>query len=358
MKPQCVQPQGDDLSRTVATGFQPVETTGSLVRWTTASTPAHGFARSAVGRRPAGLVLLAAAALLAAGCKSDLNQQLLERELRYQEDQIYQLQDELAEKCARLEHVAGENTSLRRQLGVSDTDPAAPSRGRKARPPGVAPAATVPPAISVPDASPLPAPRGGGPPVDLAPPTLEGVPPLPATSDSGESLSLPPAAASFDPAARPIEAAAARVEMDAAEPPPPTLVRMSYDEPADGGEAVRLAVNQAGSSAVDADGDGQSEGLSLVIEPRTAAERLATVGGDVTITAFDGAAPPGATPLARWTVPAADAQARFRPSGRRRGIVLDLPWQGVLPTGHHVRITAEVATAAGPLATEALVPVR
>ena len=38
-----------------------------------------------------------------AGCKSDLNQQLLERELRYQEDQIYQLQDELQDKCARLD---------------------------------------------------------------------------------------------------------------------------------------------------------------------------------------------------------------------------------------------------------------
>lgn len=309
---------------------------------------------------------LAAAALLAAGCKSDLNQQLLERELRYQEDQIYQLQDELADKCARLENVAGENASLRRQLGVSDTDPAAPSRGRRPRTPGVPPAATVPPALAVPDAGPLPAPRGGGPPVDLAPPTLEGVPPLPAepgkppaTSDAGEGLSLPPAAAAFDPAARPIEAATATsVSPDQAEPAPPTLVRMSHDEAADGGEAVRLAVNQNASSAVDADGDGRSEGLSLAIEPRTAGERLATVGGDVTITAFDAAAPPAAPPLARWTVSAADAQARFRPSGRRRGIVLDLPWQGTLPTGNHVRVTAEVTTPSGPLVTEALLPAR
>ena len=46
---------------------------------------------------------LVPAALLLAGCKSDLNQQLLERELRYQEDQIYQLQDELQAACARLD---------------------------------------------------------------------------------------------------------------------------------------------------------------------------------------------------------------------------------------------------------------
>ena len=106
--------------------------------------------------------LAAAIALLTVGCKSDLNQQLLERELRYQEDQIYQLQDELAEQCARLEHTAGENASLRRQLGVSDADSAAPSRGRRPRAPGVPPATNVPPAIEIPDAA-TRTPRGGGP---------------------------------------------------------------------------------------------------------------------------------------------------------------------------------------------------
>jgi len=327
--------------------------------------------RTPGGGRSVPVILLLAAAL-AAGCKSDLNQQLLERELRYQEDQIYQLQDELAEQCARLEHVAGENTSLRRQLGVSATDQAAPSAGRRSRTPGVPPAAPVPPAIQVPDASPLPPPGGGpaprgGPPVDLAPPMLEGVPPLPAepgrappTTDAGEGLSLPPATASFDPAARPIEAATAESPIDsaAAEEPSPALVRLSYDEPADGGEAVRLAVNPAASAGVDLDRDGRSDGLSIAIEPRTAGERLATVAGDVTVTAFDAAAAPTAPPLARWIVPAGEAQARFRPTGRRRGIVLDLPWQGTLPAAGHVRVTVESATPAGPLATEAIVPVR
>jgi hypothetical protein len=306
--------------------------------------------------------LAAAAALLAAGCKSDLNQQLLERELRYQEDQIYQLQDELAERCARLEHVAGENTSLRRQLGVSDADQAAPARGRRPRPTGVPPATTVPPAIEVPDAPRLPrgggpAARGGGPPVDLAPPTLEGVPP---TTDTGSGLSLPPAAAIIDPAARPIESAVAEppVQAAAAEAPSPALVRLSYGEPADGGEAIRLAINPSASNGVDANGDGQSEGLSLAIEPRNQGERLVGLSGDVTITAYDAAAGSGAPPLARWTVAAADAAARFRPTGRRRGLVIDLPWQGTLPAADHVRVTVESPAVAGPLTAEALVPVR
>lgn len=306
------------------------------------------------------------------GCKSDLNQQLLERELRYQEDQIYQLQDELAEKCARLEYVAGENTSLRKQLGVSDADSAAPSRGRRPRAPGVPPATNVPPAIEIPDAPALPrggspAPRGGGPPVDLAPPTLEGVPPLPAepgrvppTTDAGSGLSLPPAAAIIDPAARPIESAgeASPVRTAVADGPAPALVKLSYDEPADGGEAIRLAINPSASSGVDANGDGLSEGLSLAIEPRTQGEKLVGLAGDVTITAYDAAAGSGAPPLARWTVAAADAAARFRPTGRRRGLVIDLPWQGTLPAAGHVRVTVDSTTASGPLTAEALVPVR
>ncbi|NBW87486.1 MAG: hypothetical protein EBR23_11850, partial [Planctomycetia bacterium] len=98
---------------------------------------------------PAPWATLTLAAACLAGCKSDLSQQLLERELRYQEDQIYQLQDELQEKCARLERATGENASLRRQLGVGDES--APTTPRRSRP-GIKPAAPVPPAITIPPA--------------------------------------------------------------------------------------------------------------------------------------------------------------------------------------------------------------
>ncbi len=323
---------------------------------------------SGISGRSAGLAFLLAAAAFAAGCKSDLNQQLLERELRYQEDQIYHLQDKLAEQCARFEYVADENASLRRQLGVSDGDNAAPSRNGRGRVPTVAPAVTVPPAIEIPDASPLPAPRGGGPPAGLQPPTLEGVPPLPAnpggrspTTDAGEGLSLPPATVSFDPAARPIETAAdghSPAVAAAAEEPAPSLVRMSYDEPAAAGEPVRIVINRSTSAGIDANADGLSEGLSLAIEPRDTNERLASLAGDLTITAFDASATAANPPLARWTVSATDAAARFRPTGRRRGLVLDLPWQGRLPAGGHVRVTVAAAGPEGLLEAEALVPVR
>jgi hypothetical protein len=135
------------------------------------------------------------------GCRSDLSQQLLERELRMQEDQIYQLQDELQDKCARLERTAGENSSLKKQLGFAESDGPAPRRGLSLPAGQPAPAARsgpgqpmlTPPAIDIPGVRP---PAGGGltpppasmtpPPASLpapgtvAPPKLDGIPPLPA----------------------------------------------------------------------------------------------------------------------------------------------------------------------------------
>jgi len=294
------------------------------------------------GRRRLGFIALplAAVAVAAGGCKSDLNQQLLERELRYQEDQIYHLQDELTEKQARLASVAGENENLRRQLGVGSGDEAAPGRGGRPRTPRVSPAAPIPPAIELPDASPR-----GGPPAKLAPPMLEGVPALPAepfVPPAGGGLSLPPAAAVIDPAARPIESAVSGR--------PAALVRVAFDEPV-GGEPVRLVIKPLAGGA--------AGGLSVALEPRDDAERLvAVIGGELTVTAFDTALPQGAAPIARWTISPADAAARFRPTGRDRGIPLALPWPGPPPAGDHVRLNVQAAGAAGLLEAEALVPVR
>lgn len=296
--------------------------------------------------RPAAWLWLLAAGVAAAGsgCKSDLNQQLLERELRYQEDQIYQLQDELEEKRARLSHVAGENESLRRQLGVGSGDAAAPGRGGRPLAPRVPSAAPIPPAIRVPDGAPD---LRGGPPVDLAPPMLEGVPSLPVepvVPPAGAPLSLPPAAAVIDPAARPIEPPARE--------PRPALVRLSHEEPVGDTGAVRLVIKPG-------DAAGGAAGVMLAVEPRDAAERLvAGFSGDLIVTAFDAADPAGSPPLARWVVPAADAAARFRSTGRRRGIPLDLPWQGTLPAGDHVRVQVQAVGGLIPLEAEALVAVR
>ena len=309
---------------------------------------------AAAGRLPL-WVLLAAA--MVTGCKSDLNQQLLERELRYQEDQIYQLQDELQEQCARLERVAGENTSLRRQLGVAENDPAVAPRANPARPrPATAAPGLVPPAIEVPDL-----PRSSAPPAQpLAPPALDGVPPLPTRSDvdppasestpalpvsDGEALALPPAAAIGDPAARP-----ASVFNPAGD-----IRRLSFD--ASVAAATHLIVNADRTACLDADGDGVSEGLKVVCEPRDVEERLVSAAGDVEIAVFDLAGPAG--PIAQWRIPAAEAANAFRRTSRDRGLQFSLPWPAAPPAGDHVRVAVRlVPPGAAPLDADATIRVR
>lgn len=288
--------------------------------------------------------VLAVAILVAAGCKTDIGHQLLERELRMQEDQIYLLQDELQEKCARLDRVASENQSLKRQLGIVDPDAslptrtsvppgvAAPARLPTPAPPAVAPPTVVPPAITLPEPTGVP-PIGGGegpsfgpdappaalPPATIAPPALDGVPPLPAEPGSR-------GAAATDP----------------------TIKRLSHEESLSAeGQITHLVINPARTECFDGNGDGTSDGLAVVFEPRDADERLVTAAGDVSIAAFDpavgGAAGEGVR-IASWEIPSAEALAHFRRTSRARGLHFRLPWQGTPPAGDHVRVFVRLTT--------------
>jgi hypothetical protein len=312
---------------------------------------------------PIGVACAVVVLLATAGCKSDLHQQLLERELRYQEDQIYHLQDELHSATGRLRHVAGENASLRRQLGLADSDPAG-RRGATPRPLALPAPVDVPAAKQLPDAP--AAPRRGGPPVDLAPPVLEDIPPLPTTSpprssgarkmptfDDGEPLSLP--------SSMPVEAPTATLPVQQLSYEAPTAVTVAALPTLPPGIAARLVVNTTQTACIDADGDGQSDGLSIVVEPRDAEERLVAAIGDLTVVAFDAAvgvdpATGEPAPIACWTIPAADAARNFQPQGRLRGMHFTLAWPGPRPAGDHVRVLARLDAGPTLLEAEATIP--
>ena len=143
---------------------------------------AHCSSGKAAGNATTGAVVALFGCILV-GCQSNLNSQLLERELRLQEDQIYRLQDVLDEKCARLDSVVQENASLKRQLGygggASSSSPRGPSPAGRSAGTGSGGPSFVPPTIELSD----PAPPSTLPP----PPALEGVPPLPQSSAPGDS---------------------------------------------------------------------------------------------------------------------------------------------------------------------------
>jgi hypothetical protein len=115
--------------------------------------------------RPSVLALFGAAlgAPLIAGCQSNAQQDLVAREMRMQEDQIYALEDYLAEYQQLLCKMRAENAALRQQLadddGIDEELPQRPSRPRTEGPAIEAPATpgidVPPPEIELPDVPPL-----------------------------------------------------------------------------------------------------------------------------------------------------------------------------------------------------------
>jgi hypothetical protein len=348
------------------------------------------------------------ALIVAGGCQSHLNQQLLERELRLQEDQIYRLQDVLDEKMSRLEHVVQENVSLRRQLGYSDgqasrgavSQPAAGPRSRSGPPTaGGSGPLLVPPTIDLSEPGAAPAPRAPSSP-SAAPPTLEGVPPLPesppstglpATRDSDApaasaaipEVTLPSSDALDDPGAEfpgtddgpsfepvfgtPQAAAPRMLDAEARQATallPPGQARslsspneggiieqLSYAQPAlltsAAGTPERIVINRELTGLVDADGDGVAEGVSIVFEPRDAAERLVEAVGDVSVAIHEAAVTATPPLLASWSVPALEVTSTFRRTSRSRGIRLLLPWPGRPPHDQGGTVHVRLVTADG-----------
>lgn len=318
------------------------------------------------------LLRLGCSAALAAavGCRSDLNQQLLERELRLQEDQIYQLQDELHSKAARLDRAAMENSSLKKQLGIVDPNASLPTRSLP--PPGVAapasPSATLqppalnPPAALTPQPPALMPPSIEVPPIDA--PGIEFVPPpktVPAPKTPPASAA-PPAPFSI-PSGSGLEGVPPIPEEPAKETPAPTFRGTSFQPPADPPPPVKrlsheeslaveqgithIVINPARTVMFDGDGDGKLDGLTVVFEPRDRDERLVSAVGDVVVTAFDASAPLDAPPVASWEIPSQEALQHFRRTSRARGLHFVLRWPALPPSTDQLRVVVRMSTFEG-----------
>lgn len=285
--------------------------------------------------------------VLICGCKSDVHHQLLERELRLQEDQIYCLQDKLQTQYYELDTLTDENASLRKQLGIIDDS------SSNTKMPSRAPAQPllVPPQVDVPsfdgsggssnDNGPVfgadPSSASGSqkssnslpnPSEDMAPPTLEGIPPLP--QDSGKRG-----------ASRPIR-------------------QLSFAESiGHQSDLTHLVINHEKTVCYDADGDGFPEGVTLVVEPRDADERLVTTAGDIYVAAYEPTATAQQADLGRqfaeWTIPAAKAHQHFRRTSRARGLHFVLPWPTSAPATTPIRIAVQLTQFDGStIETEAI----
>jgi hypothetical protein len=236
-----------------------------------------------------GIVLALLPVVLLSGCcnyyKNRVNQQLWERELRLQENCIYQLRWQLEDKCRELDAANARNNSLNRQTDVLRDD----SHGPNFAPPAGVPAPSgtsggrsteaprLPPAPKLPD-------------IDIGQPFTPGGSNAP-PAGSGSSLKKGP------------------------ELRGPTLTQASYttvgpesrrpnempsDRPNPDAEVERIILNPGMTGEVNTSGKPGAGVLNVVIEQRDARGSRVLAPGDISIAVVDPAIEGDAGRIAKW----------------------------------------------------------
>jgi hypothetical protein len=239
---------------------------------------------------------LACALVATSGCVSKQDQQRsldeLHKELRWQEDQIYQLQDAIEEYQQALANCrAGQRPAADSQRETSRA-PARP-RVEDDRP------------SSVPDL----------PDVELGEPDdADSAPPV--------DNSAPDDPPSLDDEPRPLKMSSAHVEQ------------------------IRLHTVLTGG--IDRDGLPGDEGIQVVVEPMDAKGHVVPVTGAVAIALMDHTLPTGDQRLAFWTFDAARAAKKVRRGGLSDGLLFDLMWGGQrYPTHRELDVYVRYTTTDG-----------
>jgi hypothetical protein len=261
------------------------------------------------------------------GCRhADVNRELVERELRLQEDELYRLHDEIAQSERQLEAAQSKNEVLERELQQARAGgPVAPE---------VLP--TMPPAPPESSRDRAPRPDSGVPPLDVAPPTvivpgLEGPPPAAPGRSSWKST-------------RGVRAASLEVPIDAAE-------TVEEDRSAESGDdrVTKIVLNRRLTGGYNSDHRLGDEGVIVVIEPRNHDDRLVPLAGDVAIVAIDPALKSDEGRVARWDLSAAEIQKQLHNTGEGEGISLELPWPGEPPAHERLVLFVRCTTSEGEL---------
>ncbi len=233
-------------------------------------------------------VVMAGLLTLVVGCRINPNQQLLERELRLQEDTIYQLQGVIDEIEQQVESCRRENSALRQSGGGALKD-------------------------SVIE----PTPETHGPPEGFKPPVIDLGPETDRSSVPSDQTQTEPSAG-------------------------PRLSDGPGHNHAD--QVNQIAINPRLTGGNNADGAPGDEGLMVVFEPRDAKNRLVNIPGTVSLIVEDpAAAAPG---VARWNFTTDEVAARFRNSVLGRGFQFELPWPNQPPANKklHLRVIYRLAS--------------
>lgn len=271
-------------------------------------------------------VAVALASLAAAGCRSDPNIALLERELRLQEDEIYRLRECIKDYQAAL--------GARRKQTTTPSWAETADDGSGGLPKLFQPRGLPTPAE---ETGSLPREAAPGDGRDVAPPSPYGRP-----NGPGEGQRSPGPAGSEGPAPDGSEH-----QGGGPAPKAPTTDRLEAGVPADSQEVTQLVLHRGLTGGYDADGRPGDEGIVVVIEPRDAQGRWLQAPADVSVVALDPALDGEAARVARWDFTADETAARFHPTGLGRGLRLQMPWPADPPVHGRLYLFVRYTTGDG-----------
>src|SRR5688572_29958454 len=224
---------------------------------------------------------------LSGGCRhADVNRELVERELRLQEDELYRLHDEVSKREKLLESARNENTVLKQEL-------------QQARSGAAIPAELVPAMPPAPEGDPpTRTPRGSGvPPVDLTPPVIE----VPGVEGAPRNENPPPR--SSWKSSRGVR-------------------RASHEEAVDesnAGGVAKIVLNRRLTGGYNDDGRLGDEGIVVVIEPRDKDDQTVTLSGEIAVAVVDPALSGEEARVARWDISAEESTRYFREAAFAQG---------------------------------------
>ena len=275
------------------------------------------------------LPLLLAAAL--AGCKTGPHMASF---IENRNAEARQLEDEYWYQVQENERLAYELAKARGQAGGRAAGPATPGRSdggdRPDLQPPVIEEGTMPPEIEIPDAPPPSEPSRRenrfpeNPPIEV------------------ESLPSPEIDAEPAPQMPGVLPPTKKIT-----PAKNAALSKSVESEVTDHQATHLFVNPLHTGGIDLDRQPGDDGLSVVIEPRNAADQFVPLAGGVSLVLLDPSKSGEAARLARWNFSAAEIEPLIVTEGDARGIHLELPWPSRRPERDQLQLFIRYVTPDG-----------
>lgn len=296
----------------------------------------------------AGAVLLGIAA---SGCRTNLSRDLLEQELRMQEDKIYELQGLVEEYQQQLDSCQRENQSLLKEHAAPASSRDSRSSSRSRRHPSGGSDELALPQVEMPAGGQ----RGGSAPAYDGPPVISPPDPeVPEGEHRDEFESKKPSNAKL-PSSITVpgedNSELPQFELPAGSDVPDedkmTGEKTTGDEPPGDETVTQISLNRKLTGGHNVDGQPGDDGLMVVIEPLDASGELVEVPGEVSVVVLDPAQEGEAARVARWDFTTEEAAEHIKRTPMGDGLHFDLRWPHGPPANRTLNLYVRFKTLEG-----------